>query len=575
MRLGRDVQTAALRFHRRRMVQWLSPELLARSGADVLVSSLFGRFADKREIQTAGQDVFGHGQDADELWLDFAADVGDGFDSTYSIASLLARPWLELEGVGALPRGEVLVFGGDEVYPTASREAYEDRFVGPYTAALPEVHPDSAAPWLYAVPGNHDWYDGLTAFLRLFCQRRWIGGWRTRQRRSYFALRLPPPWWLWAIDIQLDDEVDELQVAYFREVGRRMSAGDKLVLLTAKPSWIEANGRHKTAYRNLAFIERRVVPDGVELAATITGDSHHYARFELAGEPGSEHTPRQRVTAGGGGAYLSPTHTLPPEIEVPREPWREGGATDGYGRKGTFPPLGVSRRLSWGTLAAAIRTPSFAALVAVLYAAIAATMLGALNGRAGALAAVARGDGWAGLVADAIGGGSVVVALALAAGLVGYADAPGWPLRILAGLLHALGHLALVVTALWLVTRALSSGASEAAVWLAGVGGAALAGAVAGSLLFGAYLLAMHRALGERSPRHTNDAFAGQGIDGHKCFLRMHVRRDGPITVHPIGLERACREWALADGDAGGPLIVPASEGELRPVAIEEPFTLL
>ena len=50
-----------------------------------------------------------------------------------------------------------------------------------------------ARPSLYAVPGNHDWYDGLTAFLRLFARQRdaTIGGWRTRQSRSYFAVRLP------------------------------------------------------------------------------------------------------------------------------------------------------------------------------------------------------------------------------------------------------------------------------------------------------------------------------------------------------------------------------------------------
>jgi len=41
--------------------------------------------------------------------------------------------------------------------------------VGPYASALPEEDaPDEARPSLFAVPGNHDWYDGLGAFMGLF-----------------------------------------------------------------------------------------------------------------------------------------------------------------------------------------------------------------------------------------------------------------------------------------------------------------------------------------------------------------------------------------------------------------------
>ncbi len=33
----------------------------------------------------------------------------------------------------------MLVLGGDEVYPTASAQAYEDRMTGPYRAAFPHA----------------------------------------------------------------------------------------------------------------------------------------------------------------------------------------------------------------------------------------------------------------------------------------------------------------------------------------------------------------------------------------------------------------------------------------------------
>ena len=70
---------------------------------------------------------------------------------------------------GTLPRGKVLLLGGDEVYPTATTEAYEDRFKGPFAAALPRSEA-GAEPDMFATPGNHDWYDGLVSFLRLFCR---------------------------------------------------------------------------------------------------------------------------------------------------------------------------------------------------------------------------------------------------------------------------------------------------------------------------------------------------------------------------------------------------------------------
>src|SRR5690606_24602207 len=137
----------------------------------------------------------------DELWLDYVADLGDGFDATYSVAYLLAQSELEVDGE-RLPRGDVLVMGGDQVYPTASGQAYEDRCKGPYRAALPHPPDDGRVPTLFALPGNHDWYDGLTAFLRLFARRGGgrIGGWLTCPARSYLALQLPPRWWLPALD---------------------------------------------------------------------------------------------------------------------------------------------------------------------------------------------------------------------------------------------------------------------------------------------------------------------------------------------------------------------------------------
>jgi hypothetical protein len=577
----RELELEGLRFQPRPMVEWLSPPRLLQSAAEVLVSDLFARFADKRELQTSEQGTGGQTYcERDEIWIDYASDVGDGFDSTSSIAWLLANEALEIEG-NALPRGDVLILGGDEVYPAASREAYEDRFVGPYTAALPVSDPPARAPHLWVVPGNHDWYDGLTSFLRLFCQGRWIGGWKTHQRRSYFALRLPPPWWLWATDIQLDTELDDLQIAYFRSAAETMRPGDRLILCTAKPSWIKSDYEPES-YRNLAFVERQLVPESVDLVATLTGDLHHYSRYQrdLAGTSGEDRDtrsiPTQRITAGGGGAYLSATHTLPRAVALPRMPWAPAAeqVEDTYTREQIYPDEASSRRKSWGAIVAPLRTRSFVVFLAVIYALLVASMISAIDARGGHLAARVSRDDWLDLLANAIGGASVLATTLLLLVLTAFADIRSWLVKLAVAIPHAAVHLAAAVSALWLATRVLNRGAPDLAVWSATLAGGALIGALAGSFIFGTYIFAMHRLFGERVPNHTNEAFAGQGIADYKCFLRVHVARDGPLTIYPIKLDEACRDWQYVHPPSGKATVIPKNGEEPKPGLLEEPILL-
>ena len=72
------------------------------------------------------------------MWIDYVADVGDGRHLTYSIAWLLSEKSLSLNGV-EMPRGRLLVMGGDQVYPTATRETYQNRFRGPYTGSAAQA----------------------------------------------------------------------------------------------------------------------------------------------------------------------------------------------------------------------------------------------------------------------------------------------------------------------------------------------------------------------------------------------------------------------------------------------------
>lgn len=550
-----------LGFVRRPAVRWLSPGLLARSGVEVLVSGTFGKFADKRELQNEAQDGLDY-SGRDELWVDYLSDTGDGFEATYTMAWLLAQERLDFHDQ-PLPRGEVLLLGGDEVYPTADPEAYEDRFIGPFAAARPRT--DAAVkPHLYALPGNHDWYDGLTSFLRIFCARDGrIGEWDTRQRRGYFALKMPNDWWVWAIDIQLDTYIDDLQLDYFR--GQPVAPGDKIILMTAKPAWVKAvPGRVEPAsWRYLSYFEERVVgASGGRLVMTITGDLHHYARYE----PRDDEAPT-RLTAGGGGAYLSGTHTLYPELQL-RSLDSEPAQTVTYEREQIYPRAKDSRRLAKGIVGLARLNPSFAGMLGVIYALIGVAMLGTLKGDEAGLAAAATSGGFGGMLTGATGTASVIGALLLLGAIFGGTDiVPGASershavvralkgLRLLVATAHTAVHLLIATVVLWTVAEVL--GDHPALIWIITLIALFAAGAALGATIFGVVLLAVHRTRGVKAWEATNSVFLGQSIPDYKHLVRMHFAADGSLTLYPLGVDRTGRAWDHTPERAPAPTFSP------------------
>jgi hypothetical protein len=564
-------------------VRWLDPSILAKAGVEVAVSGTFGKFADKREIQTQPQGPFDYTAGG-ELWIDYLSDTGDGWAATQTMAWVLAQPSLTV-GERDLPRGKILLLGGDQVYPTATPEAYEDRFKGPFAAALPRSQP-GREPEMFATPGNHDWYDGLVSFLRLFCANGWIGGWRTRQRRSYFALKLPSNWWIWAIDIQLDTYIDDVQLQYFAE--QKIGPDDKVVLLTAKPSWVAAiDGRvEPPTWKYLNFFEERMVRDtGAKLVLTITGDRHHYARYEPSGE-GAQEAPT-RITAGGGGAYLSGTHTLPEQLELATLPRKQG---DDYvsrppvinRREEIYPSDGDSRRLSNGILKLAALNPAFGRLLGAIYVLLGISMLGGVDtgvdnavNQTNDLIQSAKGTGtidvffdtatnanYFHFIGNAVGSMTIVLALLLLGAIFGGVDIKqSAPLRFVVALAHAFLHLLVISLAMWAaVNLAPHVWSATAAIWIFGILLAFALGSTFGPSLFGLFLWLVHKVRGPKAQANANQVFTGQSIADYKNFLRIHLARDGGLTIYPLGVDEACRTWDLTADEPDGPRFEPRGE---------------
>jgi hypothetical protein len=343
-----------------RMVSWYDPRLLARIGIRTLVSSVFGQYADQRLMQAVtdtaeDQELVGRydycappGSDPQRClatdatgayWIDYIADVGDGFEPTYALAYLLAQDSLEVRGAGKLRHGDILIMGGDQCYPQATREEYRSRLLLPFNWAFSVAEPDRR---LFAIPGNHDWYDGLTAFDSLFCSSRdklshakgnVIGGWRCQQHRSYWAIRLPYNWWIWGADIQFSKYLDSAQVNYFERVAEQMGANDNLIICLAEPSWLLADLQGQDEEENFFKITTIARKRGARVVAVIAGDWHHYNRYY------AHELDIHFMTSGGGGAFLHPTHVLRNAISV-RWPEQPDGTDAAGGAPGVRPGEG-------------------------------------------------------------------------------------------------------------------------------------------------------------------------------------------------------------------------------------------
>ena len=378
-----------------RMTAWYDPVKLASTAVDIIVSALVSGRSDFRMIEALAvpQEFFDY-IDKPDLWIDYVADVGDGFHSTYSIASLLSRPTLGFDnnlrlaasgnpaGHTSTKRGKILIMGGDEVYPSATRRAYQQRLAKPYQGACWEAksadaapirprkqRPVGAFPDLFAIPGNHDWYDGLTSFIRLFGQQRTLGVWQTQQKRSYFALRLPHGFWLLGVDIQLESDIDKAQIDYFCEIAAtHMKDGDRIVLCTSEPDWVKetmrAKAKHKNAreddagiQNNLVFLERELLKQ-----AGFARDRGAHRRRPPPLSTASQAGERHNITAGGGGAFLHPTHECLGAVEFGSE---DKPVT--YEHKASFPTPEDSRSLAWGNLGLLYKNPGLMPSTAFLY----------------------------------------------------------------------------------------------------------------------------------------------------------------------------------------------------------------
>ncbi len=273
-----------------------------------------------------------------DLWVDYVADTGDDVSVSSAVARLifaayeLPDPVRKGEFMQA-PRGDVLLFGGDTAYPVATADEIRDRVVVPWNKVLVERE-DGRRRVLLGIPGNHDWYDGLDGFGRLFRRHvdygpdggarptlhgsgrtmlghyaEWarefvrggqvekprtlaLAGYTAAQGASYFALPIAPGVTLLAVDRQLK-AIDVRQREFFATyLDRNVGTSPWIVL----PDPVFAFGEPSPTGDESIRALRLTLSARPHLV--LSGDIHHYRR-EVDGQT-------LHVTAGGGGAFLHP-----------------------------------------------------------------------------------------------------------------------------------------------------------------------------------------------------------------------------------------------------------------------------
>jgi hypothetical protein len=315
-------------------LSWLNPKTLWKARNGPLASMLGDPTGRDRSRWVAAQNTaVGDSRDGGDLVITrddpdtfsflLMGDTGEGDGPQYAVIPGLLR---------AAGDTDFAVVCSDVLYPVGNANEYGPKFFRPYR--------DYPAP-IYAIPGNHDWYDGLTGFMRVFCRAPALppaprpralsaAWWRSllwaspetpddalldEQRRLRDApaqqASQPGPYWaidagpirIIGIDTGLLGDIDAEQGAWLR----RVSAGDRpKILVTGSPIYVDGE-HHPCAIEGGGTVDEIVTDPARNFVAAIGGDIHNYQHYpvDVAGRR------IEYVVSGGGGAFMHATHTIP------------------------------------------------------------------------------------------------------------------------------------------------------------------------------------------------------------------------------------------------------------------------
>ncbi len=261
-------------------------------------------------------------------------DTGEGDASQHS----LRASYLDIV---KQPDVKFVVVSSDVVYPTGAMRDYEANFWLPFMGTTKPV---------YAIPGNHDWYDALEAFVATFYQpqaariamrarieldkrititnekridqliaeatrlRGEYGVPTQFQKAPYFQFQTDR-FALFAVDTGVVKRIDPVQMKWFRQALESAKGKMKMAIL-GHPLY--AGGQYM-AEDEPDFAEIHQLLKEHDVTIVMAGDTHdmeYYLEKQSAGNKIAHH-----FVNGGGGAYLSYGTSLAWPATPPTKEW--------------------------------------------------------------------------------------------------------------------------------------------------------------------------------------------------------------------------------------------------------------
>lgn len=316
-----------------RPFSWINPVPLWQSRNQTL-GRLFGdptnderRLWMKSQARELPEDlIISKHANLEEVSFVVVGDTGEGDASQYAVVKPL---------LASGRNTDFMVICSDVIYPAGDAEDYDAKFYEPYE--------DYPRP-IYALPGNHDWYDGLVGFMHHLCgarvsalpateerasslkewlrrrlwrrpakrdpgelpvRRRAEGSRRSSQRAPYFAIETGPLL-IVGIDTGMGGPIDHEQGEWLRRISREIDKPK--LLLTGKPLYVDGE-HHPYPIEGGGTVDEIVRDPEHNYVAAIGGDIHNYQRYSV-GVSGRD-APLHYIVSGGGGAYMSATHRIP------------------------------------------------------------------------------------------------------------------------------------------------------------------------------------------------------------------------------------------------------------------------
>jgi len=266
----------------------------------------------------AGFTVFPPGMDGSAPFSFIViGDTGEGDMSQHVLRDQLIR-------ASAPDDVRFVVVSSDVIYPSGAMKDYEAKFYLPFKGVTKPV---------YAIPGNHDWYDALDGFVAAFYTpasartairariasdegissttegmldgfvkraeflRREYGVPTGFQRAPFFQVQTPS-FALLAVDTGVLRGVDREELAWLR-AALEASRGKTIMAILGHPFFA---GGHDTSIGDDRFLEIRHLLQQYDVRLIMAGDTHD---MEYYAERRSDGATVHHWVNGGGGAYLS------------------------------------------------------------------------------------------------------------------------------------------------------------------------------------------------------------------------------------------------------------------------------